>query len=198
MAGPLGEDVPATMNALGTAATIQAVPATGITYPSGDFGDSFKNLAAILKADVGMQVATVDIGGWDTHTDEVHDLDASLSGTATALRAFMDDLGPSRRSRVTVAVMTEFGRRVAMNDSGGTDHGHGSVMWLLGGGLAASGVYGKWTPLSANSVDGGDVPGVNNPFDVLGELVQKRLNVGALSTVFNGYTPTPIGLATTT
>ena len=195
VAGPLGEDVPATMSALGTAATIQAVPATGITYPSGSVGDAFKNLAAILKADVGMQVATVDIGGWDTHTDEVHDLDAALSGTATTLRAFMDDLGPTRRSRVTVAVMTEFGRRVAMNDSGGTDHGHGSVMWLLGGGLTGSGVYGKWTPLSANSVDGGDVPGVNNPFDVLGELVQKRLNVGALSSVFNGYLPAPLGLA---
>ena len=181
------------MGALGTAATIQAVPATGVTYPSGSFGDALKNLAAILRAEVGMQVATVDVGGWDTHTDEVHDLDASLSGTATACARSWTTSAPTRRSRVTVAVMTEFGRRVAMNASGGTDHGHGSVMWLLGGGLAGSGVYGKWTPLSANSVDGGDVPGVNNPFDVLGELVQKRLNVGALSTVFNGYTPTPLG-----
>ena len=58
----------------------------------------------------------------------------------------MDDLGPTRRKRVTVAVMTEFGRRVAMNDSGGTDHGHGGLMWLLGGGLAGSDVSGKWTP----------------------------------------------------
>ena len=87
----------------------------------------------------------------------------------------MTDLGPQRRKRVTVVVMTEFGRRVEMNDSGGTDHGHGSLMWLLGGGLAGSGVYGNWTELTAATLDEGDVPALNNPFDVLGELVQKRL-----------------------
>jgi uncharacterized protein (DUF1501 family) len=97
---------------------------------------------------------------------------------------------------VTVVVMTEFGRRVAMNDSGGTDHGHGSVMWLLGGGLAGSDVFGKWSQLSAATLADGDVPGWNNPFDVLGELVQKRLGVGSLSGVFVDYTPTPLGLAT--
>jgi uncharacterized protein (DUF1501 family) len=94
--------------------------------------------------------------------------------------------------------MTEFGRRVAMNDSGGTDHGHGSVMWLLGGGLARSDVFGKWNQLSDATLDAGDVPGLNNPFDVFGELVQKRLGAGSLSGVFPGYTPTPIGIATTT
>ncbi len=109
----------------------------------------------------------------------------------------MTDLGPARRKRVTVVVQTEFGRRVEMNASGGTDHGHGSVMWLLGGGLARSGVLGKWTQLTANTLDAGDVPGVNNPFDVLGELVQKRLGAGSLSTVFPGHSFAPLGVATT-
>jgi hypothetical protein len=93
--------------------------------------------------------------------------------------------------------MTEFGRRVEMNDSGGTDHGHGSLIWLLGGGLARSDVFGNWTALSNATLADGDVPGVNNPFDVLGELVQKRLNAG-LTGVFPGYTASPLGLATTT
>jgi uncharacterized protein (DUF1501 family) len=194
--GVLGETVTDTMAALQTAASIDTTPT--VDYPGGDFAASLKNLAAILRAEVGLQVATVDVGGWDTHTDEARDLDNNLAACAAALRAFLTDLGPQRRSRVTVAVMTEFGRRVEMNDSGGTDHGHGSVMWLLGGGLARSDVFGTWRKLTANALDDGDVPGVNSPFDVFGELVQKRLGVGSLSRVFPGHPIRPIGLATTT
>jgi uncharacterized protein (DUF1501 family) len=196
LGGTLGTDVPTTLAALDTAAQIRAAGQDTAAYPGGDFGRALKDLAAILRAEVGLQVATVDVGGWDTHTDEVNQLDGQLADFAAALRAFLVDLGPERRKRVTVAVMTEFGRRVAMNDSGGTDHGHGSVMWLLGGGLAGSGVYGKWQQLTAASVADGDVPGWNNPFDVLGELAQKRLGVG-LSGIFPGYTPKALGVATT-
>lgn len=195
--GTLGADVPATMAALKTAETIRSRPKTTVAYPDGDFARSLKDLAAILRAEVGLQVATVDVGGWDTHTDEAGDLDRNLGNAAVALRSFIDDLGPERRRRVTVVVMTEFGRRVYMNGSGGTDHGHGSLMWLLGGGLSRSDVFGRWTKLTATSLDQGDVPGVNNPFDVLGELVTTRLGVGALSTVFPKYTVRPLGLART-
>jgi uncharacterized protein (DUF1501 family) len=196
--GTLGEDVPTTMRALSTATTVRASAGVrnAAIYPAGDFSDSLKDLAAMLRAEVGMQVATVDVGGWDTHTAEVGQLDGLLASAAQSLAAFMTDLGPVRRKRVTVVVMTEFGRRVQMNASGGTDHGHGSVMWLLGGGLVG-GVQGAWTPLSASTLDAGDVPGVNNPFDVLGELAQKRLGVGSLSGVFPGHTLQPLGLATT-
>ncbi len=196
--GTLGEDVPTTMRALGTATTVRAAAGVrnGAVYPAGDFSASLKDLAAMLRAEVGLQVATVDVGGWDTHTAEAGQLDGLLASAAQSLSAFMTDLGPVRRKRVTVVVMTEFGRRVQMNASGGTDHGHGSVMWLLGGGLAG-GVQGAWTPLSATTLDSGDVPGVNNAFDVLGELVQKRLGVGSLSAVFPGHSPRSLGLATT-
>lgn len=196
--GPLAVDVPDTLAALATAATIRSAPATTTTYPSGSFAGALKDIAGILKAEVGMQVATVDVGGWDTHTDEANDLDNNLASAGAALRAFMDDLGPIRRSRVTVVVMTEFGRRVAMNDSGGTDHGHGSVLWLLGGGLSQSSVFGKWNKLSPASLDGGDVPGLNSPFDILGEVVQKRLGVGSPGSVFPGYPISPLGVARTT
>jgi len=200
LSGPLGEDVPNTIAALDTAAKIRA-DQSDVDYPGGDFGRALKDLAGILKAEVGLQVATVDVGGWDTHTDEVNQLNGQLDDAAAALTTFFDDLGTERRKRVTVAVMTEFGRRVEMNDSGGTDHGHGSVMWLLGGGLTGSGVFGHWEQLTGAALDDGDVPGWNNPFDVLGELVQKRLGAGSLYGVFPGYTPKTVQggpIATTT
>jgi uncharacterized protein (DUF1501 family) len=197
LAGPLGEDVPATLAALATAGTAQAKAGVqnGAVYPSGNFSTALKDLATLLRAEVGMQIATVDVGGWDTHTDEVNQLDRNLGSAAKSLAAFLTDLGPARRKRVTVAVVTEFGRRVAMNASGGTDHGHGSVVWLLGGGLAGGAVHGSWTPLAADTLDSGDVPGVNEVFDVLGELAGKRLGVGSLSAVFPGHSYRPLGVA---
>jgi len=197
LAGPLGEDVPITLAALGTAATARAKagPQNGAVYPGGNFSTALADLATLLRAEVGMQVATVDVGGWDTHTDEVNQLDRNLTSAAKSLAAFLTDLGPARRSRVTVVVMTEFGRRVQMNASGGTDHGHGSLMWLLGGGLAGASVYGRWTPPAANTLDSGDVPALNGAFDVLGELAQKRLGVGQLGTLFPGRTFSPLGVA---
>lgn len=197
LGGTLPLDVSTTMAALGTAAKVRASAGVqnGAVYPSGAFARALKDLATVLRAEVGLQVATVDVGGWDTHTDEAPDLDRNLTSFAQALSAFLTDLGPARRSRVTVVVMSEFGRRVRMNASGGTDHGHGSVMWLLGGGLVGSGVHGKWTALSDDTVADGDVPGWNDAFCVLGELVQKRLGVGSLATVFPNRTLTPLGVA---
>jgi uncharacterized protein (DUF1501 family) len=151
----------------------------------------------MLRAGIGLEIATIDVGGWDTHTDEVGDLDRNLASVGAALAAFLNDLGPARRSRVTVAVMTEFGRRVAMNASGGTDHGHGSVMWLLGGGLSSGGVHGRWRKLGVSTLDQGDVPGLNSPFDVLGEIVHKRLGLstGSLKTVFPKHAYNSLGVA---
>ena len=83
-----------------------------------------------------------------------------------------------------------------MNDSGGSDHGHGSLMWLLGGGLVRSDIFGRWAALSDATLEDGDVAGLNNPFDVLGELVQKRLGAGSLSSVFPGLSYTPLNMFT--
>lgn len=197
LAGPLGADVPITLSALATAATARskAGAQNGAVYPGGNFSTALADLATLLRAEVGMQVATVDVGGWDTHTDEANQLDRNLTSAAKSLAAFLTDLGPARRSRVTIAVMTEFGRRVQVNASGGTDHGHGSLLWLLGGGLAGASVYGRWNQLSEASLDSGDVPALNNAYDVLGELAQKRLGVGQLGTLFPGHAFAPLGLA---
>jgi uncharacterized protein (DUF1501 family) len=197
MTGTLAEDVPTTVAALATAAQVRASSGVqnGAVYPEGNFSQALKDVADTLRAEVGLQMAALEIGGWDTHSNEVADLDQLLTSAAQSLAAFMTDLGPARRSRVTVIVMTEFGRRVAMNDSAGADHGHGGLVWLLGGGIVGGQVHGNWIPLSAGTLDGGDVPGVNNMFDVLGEVVQKRLGVATLSTVFPNHVVNPIGVA---
>jgi len=175
---------------------VTAGPQNGAVYPAGNFASSLGDLATLLQAEVGLEVATVDVGGWDTHTDEAGDLDALTAAASRALAAFLTDLGPERRKRVTVAVMTEFGRRVQTNASSGTDHGTGSTMFLLGGGLVKSSVFGRWTALSSAALVDGDVPPVNNAFDVLGELLQKRLDIGSLGTIFPGHAYSPLGLAT--
>jgi uncharacterized protein (DUF1501 family) len=198
---PLGEDVTTALSAVATAAAIRSLATVqnAAVYPTGPTAAALKDLVEILRADVGLQVATLDVSSWDTHTSEALGLDALLANTAQALAAFFTDLGPTRRSRVTVIVQSEFGRRVAMNASGGTDHGHGGLVWLLGGGLVGRAVHGKWTPLtSVADLDAGDVAGLNDPFNICGEIVQKRLGVGSLTTVFPGLSYAPLGVARTT
>lgn len=193
--GYFAADVPEALTALTQAGQYAAIPTTsGVTYPSGDFGAALADIARLLHGEAGLQVATVDVGGWDTHTHEAQDLDPLLGTLAGSLDAFLTDLGPTRRSRVTVAVMTEFGRVVAQNASMGTDHGRGSVLWLLGGGLRASGVYGRWTGLAPAALDGGAVPYLNDAYDVLGELLTTRLGVGATTSIFPAHHVTPLGI----
>ncbi|HEY2833080.1 MAG TPA: DUF1501 domain-containing protein [Sporichthyaceae bacterium] len=196
--GPLSSDVPEALSAVATAEVIRSLTTVqnAAVYPDGPTAAALKDLVAILRAEVGLQVATLDVSSWDTHTSEALGLDALLANTAQALAAFFTDLGPARRSRVTVIVQSEFGRRVAMNASGGTDHGHGGLVWLLGGGLIGNKVHGTWVPLASDAdLDGGDVQGLNDVFNVLGEVVTKRLGVGSLSTVFPGLSYAPLGVA---
>jgi uncharacterized protein (DUF1501 family) len=198
--GFLGADVPAAITASQQVSALVAAkptPQNGAVYPSGNFSQALMDLANLLRANVGLEVATVDVGGWDTHTSEVSQLDGVLGSASQSLAAFLQDLG-TLRPNVTVAVMTEFGRRVAQNASGGTDHGHGSVMWILGGGLKSAGVFGQWNGVAPAALDQGDVPAANNAFDVLGELLQTRLGIGTLSTIFPGHSFAPIGFSRAT
>lgn len=195
IAHPLAADVAETIGALTQAEQIAAASKGGKDYGAGGFGNALADLARLIKArpKVGLQVATVDIGGFDTHTNEANDLDRVLGALSTALAAFFTDLGADAAT-VTVATMTEFGRRVGSNGSGGTDHGHGSVMALLGGGVNGGKVLGKWKGLDPAVLDNGDVPAANHAFDVLGEVAQKRLGVGSLTTVFPQHAYAPIGV----
>jgi len=169
------------------------------TYPQGAPGDSLRELARLIKADLGLRVACVDIGGWDTHTNQGTldggDMRNQLAPLGEMLGAFATDLG-DRLDDVTVVAMTEFGRRVAQNANGGTDHGHGSVMLLLGGGLAGGTVHGNWPGLAPDALDQGDVAGANDFRDVLGEVVSARLGIGlgALGPIFPDHQVTPLGV----
>lgn len=197
---PLAVDTALTLEGLDTVAGVVAAGgAPGATYPEGDFADRLAELARLIKADVGVRVASVDVGGWDMHTN-LGTLDGGamkqqLTALGDSLGAFAQDLGP-RLDQVTVVVMTEFGRRVEQNANAGTDHGHGAAVLLLGGGLAGGAVHGHWQELAPDVLEQGDVPGWNDYRDVLAEVVGKRLGLGAdaLAQVFPGHRAQPVGV----
>ena len=120
-------------------------PTPGAAYPSSKFGQSLQQIARLIKADLGVEVAFADIGGWDTHTNESLQLPNLLSDLAGSLGAFCTDLG-NRFEDVTVVTMSEFGRTARENGNGGTDHGHANVMFVAGGSAALKGgrVHGVW------------------------------------------------------
>ena len=197
---PLSADAATTLDGLDTAALVLAHgDEVAGTYPEGAFPERLAELARLVKADVGLRVACVDMGGWDMHTNlgtiDGGAMTTELTKLGEGLAAFCQDLG-DRLDEVTVVVMTEFGRRVEQNANAGTDHGHGGVALLLGGGLAGGTVHGAWQDLHPDVLDRGDVPGWTDYRDVLAEVVTRRLGVGAgaLSTVFPGYRVQPIGV----
>ncbi len=166
-------------------------------YADNDFGRALAALGSLIRTGKGVRVATVDLGGWDMHTRmgtaTSGDFFSMTSALANGLATFMADLGPAAAT-TTVLVMSEFGRRVQQNASAGTDHGHGGVALLLGGGVKG-GVKGTWTGLT--TLTEGDVPGTNDYRDLLSEVVVRRfgLSVAQLAPVFPGWT-SPKGLGT--
>jgi uncharacterized protein (DUF1501 family) len=197
---PIAQDATNTLAALDTASMITAAGyAPGASYPEGELGASLAELARLIKADAGVRVANIDTGGWDMHTNlgtvDNGLMTYQLTALGKALGAFAADLG-DRLDQVTVVAMTEFGRRVAQNANAGTDHGHGAVVLLLGGGLAGGTVHGQWHGLAPDLLDQGDVPGWNDYRDVLGEVATARLGVSpaALASVFPGHSAQRVGV----
>lgn len=143
-----------------------------------------------------MEAAVVGFGGFDTHSAQGGadgQLAVLLARLARALAAFAADLH-DRLNRITVVVLSEFGRRVAENGSGGTDHGSGGVALVLGGGLQG-GVHGIWPGLSDDVLDDGDLMVATDTRSVLAEVVRGRLGNTATDRIFPGFTPVPLGLA---
>jgi uncharacterized protein (DUF1501 family) len=176
------------------------VPHAGVSYPDDSFGNGLMQIAQIARAGLGLEVATVDAtGSWDTHegmgvatSGYLHN---QISSLARGLAAFARDLGPLL-ARTTIVTVSEFGRRVAQNGSSGVDHGHGSVMLALGGGIRGGRVYGRWPGLGATQLDNGDLRPTTDYRDVLGELVRRRLGgTRVLGTVFPDHRPHELGLA---
>ncbi|MFI7574012.1 DUF1501 domain-containing protein [Micromonospora sp. NPDC049497] len=175
---PVEEAVQDGLGALSTAQRLAAKPyqpAEGVEYRG--VGNAFQQLAQLIKGGANVRVATVGMGGYDTHenqgTGEGGQLWRRLNELASALAAFFTDLG-DRADDVTVMVSSEFGRRVASN-GGGTDHGHGGVVTVLSGRKLAGSLLGTWNGL--NDLDSGDVPEYNNMFNVYGAVAQGRFGL---------------------
>lgn len=182
------------------------VPANGAVYPSGSWGDSLKLVAQMIKLGLGLRAVTLDLGGWDTHNGQgsagagtyFHDLVAQLANGLAALYLDLDGPGSENyTSKLTVAVMSEFGRRLRENTDSGTDHGHGSVMTVLGGRING-GLYGAWPGLANDQLyDGADLAVTTDYRTVLAELLTERMGNPNVAAVFPGFAyPGPLGLAT--
>lgn len=186
-----------TLAALDSTRTVAAGTHTA-TYPDSDLGRALADAALLVRADVGLQVLTVDVGDWDMHTDLGAAGDGwmatKLADLASSLAAFAADLGPAF-DNVNVVTMSEFGRRVEENGSHGVDHGHGNAVLLLGGGLVGGTVHGTWPTLVDSALDDGDLAGTTDYRDVLAEVLVKRLGLAPsqLSTVFPGLAPSSPG-----
>jgi len=167
-----------------------ARPANGAVYPRSAFGAALSQVAQLIKADVGLEVAFTDVGGWDTHANQggaEGQLAQRLGGFANAIAAFTRDLG-SRMQDVVLVSMSEFGRTVGENGNRGTDHGHGNAMLVVGGGVRGGRVYGRWPGLAPEQRhDGRDLAITTDFRDVFGEVITRHLGVRDLSTVFPGY-----------
>jgi uncharacterized protein (DUF1501 family) len=169
-------------------------PAAGVVYPNGPFGNSLKQIAQLLKANLGVEAAFSDIGGWDTHQNQGNvngQLANRLREFSETIAAFWRDMGTDAEN-VTVVTMSEFGRTARQNGTGGTDHGHANVMIVLGGAVKGGKVYGKWPGLANEQLNEGRDLAVTTDFRrVLGEAAYKTLGSRKLDIVFPGASVNP-------
>jgi uncharacterized protein (DUF1501 family) len=164
-------------------------PAAGVVYPNTAFGSSLKQVAQLLKANLGVEAAFSDIGGWDTHQNQGNSngqLANRLREFSDSVAAFWKDMGNDAGS-ITLVTMSEFGRTARQNGTGGTDHGHANVMFVLGGSVKGGKVYGRWPGLANEQLNEGRDLSVTTDFrQVLGEAAAKTLGSRNLDAVFPG------------
>lgn len=178
-------------------------PDNGAVYPNGSLAEHLQTIARMVKLDLGLRVATVDFGGWDTHNGQGNDGGGYFYGHVEellgALAAFYTDLDGSGSSnytqRLTVVVMSEFGRRLRQNDDEGTDHGHGNFVMVMSGN-ALGGVKGTWPGLGYEQLfDGADLGVTTDYRRVLSEILIRRMGNPNLGVIFPGYTDyQPLGV----
>ena len=165
-------------------------PLPGADYPKGRFGDSLKQLAQLIKSDVGVQVAFADIGGWDHHVNEggtQGQIANVLREFSQSLTAFYFDLGDLMEDTLIVT-MSEFGRTARENGNRGTDHGHANVMFVMGGPVKGGKVYGRWPGLAQSQLyEGRDLALTTDFRRILGEAVFCHLGNYSLDEVFPGF-----------
>ena len=166
----------------------------GAQYPRTPFGNSLLQIAQLIKAGVGLEIAFTDVGGWDTHVNQGNargQLANLLQQFSSGLAALYQDLG-QRMDDVVVLTMSEFGRTVKENGNRGTDHGHANAMFVLGNSVRGGQVYGKWPGLKSDQLyEGRDLALTTDFRDVFGEIAARHLGATDLRSVFPGYAISP-------
>jgi uncharacterized protein (DUF1501 family) len=166
------------------------VPANGAEYPRSGFGDAMRQIAQLVKSDLGLEVAFAELTGWDTHVQQGNStgqLANRLDDFAKGLAAFNADMG-DRMADVVVVTMSEFGRAVNENGNRGTDHGHGNAMMIFGGPVKGGKVYGRWPGLAVNQRwEGRDLAITTDFRNVFADLVAVHLGARDVSGIFPGY-----------
>lgn len=188
------DDAFAAVEVLRAANPLQYRPAAHVRYPTGEFGRSLQQIAQLLKAGVGVEIAFADLGGWDTHRAQGAadgQLANRLRELAQGIRALHDDLG-DRMEDVVILTMSEFGRTVRENGTGGTDHGHANCMLVLGGGVRGGRVAGRWPGLEREQLNEGRDLALTTDFrDVFAELATRHLGARRPDALFPGYAVDP-------
>jgi uncharacterized protein (DUF1501 family) len=164
-------------------------PSPVANYPNNGFANNLKQIAQLLKANLGLEAAFTDIGGWDTHQNQ-GGADGQLANRlrefSDSIAAFWRDMGPDSEN-ITLVTMSEFGRTAHQNGTGGTDHGHANAMFVLGGNVKGGKVYGKWPGLSDHQLnEGRDLAITTDYRQVLGEVVSKTIGATNLDITFPG------------
>jgi uncharacterized protein (DUF1501 family) len=167
-------------------------PENGADYPRSAYGDALRQIAQLIKADVGLEVAFAEAGGWDTHVNQgasVGQLAQRLNDFSQGIAALARDLG-DRMDDVVILTMSEFGRAVAENGNRGTDHGHGNAMFIIGGHNIRGGkVYGKWPGLAREQrYEGRDLAVTTDFRSVFNDVVRGHLGLTDTRTIFPGFT----------
>ncbi len=184
-----GSDMFDAMKMLRAADPGRYTPANGAEYPRSPFGQRLRQIAQLIRAGVGLEVAFADLGGWDTHVNQggaTGQLAARLGDFATSVAALVTDLG-DRMDDVVILTMSEFGRTARENGSRGTDHGHAGAMFVLGGNVRGGTIHGRWPGLAAEQLhDGRDLALTTDFRAVFGEIVGTHLGATRLDAVFPG------------
>jgi uncharacterized protein (DUF1501 family) len=169
----------------------QYIPQNNADYPRSPFGQHLRQIAQLIKADVGLEIAFADVGGWDTHVNQggaTGQLANRLDDFAKSIGALVQDLG-DRMSSVTILTMSEFGRTAHQNGNGGTDHGHATSMFVIGGDVKGKKVYGKWPGLEPEQLNEGRDLALTTDFrSVFSEVAFKHLGAAKMDAVFPGFT----------
>ena len=173
-------------------------PANNAIYPNTQLGNSLKQIAQLIKMDVGLEVGFAESGGWDTHFNQGTDLGIfgrNAMDLSNSITAFWNDIGTSYQDDVTVMTMTEFGRTVKQNGTGGTDHGRASCNFILGNSVLGGMVHGDMKPLAVENLEDGRDLAVTTDFrSVFSEVADKHLKINNDHILFPGWNGNRIGV----